>query len=126
MSGTLNAFLADSGSFFKSNSRVSVVTIEALFGVPRVLFVSWVFDFLTCAPHHISEYKAAESKKAVLLLVFGGFVQPDGSSSLKILIVLETRLFPAGLPCHFPFVAFPNPAFILLPPIVLCCVASLL
>ena len=55
MSGTLNDFLAASGIFFKSNSRVSVVTIAALFGVPRVLFVSWVSDILTCVLHPISE-----------------------------------------------------------------------
>ena len=126
MYGTLNAFLADYGNFFKSNSMVSVVTISALFGVPRVLFVSRVSDFLTCAPRPINEYEAAESKKAVVLVVFGGLVQPGGFSSLKILIVLETRLFTAGLPCHFPFGAFPNPAFALLPPIVLYLIASLL
>ena len=63
VSGTLNAFLAASGSFFKSNSRVSIVTIAALFGVPRVSFVSWVSDILICAPRPISEYEAAESRK---------------------------------------------------------------
>ena len=42
MSGTLNAFLAALGSFFNSNSRVSVVKIAALFGVPRI-FLSPVF-----------------------------------------------------------------------------------
>ena len=114
MSGTLNAVFAASRSFFKSNLRVSVVTIAVLFGMPRILFVSWVYDFLTCAPRLISDYEAAESKKAVVLLVFGGLVQPGGLSSLKILIVLETRLFPAGLPCHFPFGACPNPAFMLI------------
>ena len=61
MSGTLNDFLADSGSFFKSNSRVYFVTIADLFGVPRVLFVSWVSDFLMCAPRPISEYEDSES-----------------------------------------------------------------
>ena len=119
MYGTLNAFLAASGSFFKSNSRVSVVTIVDLFGVPRVLFVSWVSAFLTCA-------MSAESKKAVVLLLFGGLVQPSGSSSLKIIIVLEARLLPAGLTYHFPFGAFPNPAFILLLTILSCRVASFL
>ena len=59
MFGTLNAFLAASGSFFKSNLRVSVLTIAALFGVPRILFVSWVSDILTCGPHPIIEYEAA-------------------------------------------------------------------
>ena len=126
MSGILNVFLAASGSFFKSNLRVSGVTIAALFGVPRVLFDSWVSDILTCAQRPISEYESAESKKAVVLVVFGGLVQPGGSSSLKILIVLETRLFPAGSPGHFPFGALPNTVFVLLPPIVLCIVASLL
>ena len=91
MYGTLNAFLAASRSFFKSNSRVSFVTIADLFGVPRVLFVSWVSDFLTCLPRPISEYKVAESKKAVVLVLCGGLVHPGGSSSLKILIVLENR-----------------------------------
>ena len=100
--------------------------LKTCFGVPRVLFVSWVSDFLMCAPRPISEYEDSESKKAVVLLVFGGLVQPGGSSSLKILIVLETRLFPAGSPCHFPFGAFPNPASIFMPPIVFCRVASLL
>ena len=88
MSGTLNVFLAASVRLFKSYLRVSVVTIAALFWVPRVLFFSWVSDSLTCAPCPISEYEAAESKKAVVLVVFGGLVQPGGSSSLKILIVL--------------------------------------
>ena len=73
MSGTLNSFLAASGSLFKSNSRVSVVTIAALFGMPRVLFVSWVSDILTCDPRPIIEYEAAESKKAVVLVLFGGW-----------------------------------------------------
>ena len=36
MSGTLNDFLAALGGFFNSNSRVSVVTLAALFGVPRI------------------------------------------------------------------------------------------
>ena len=88
MSGTLNAFLAASGSFFRSNLRVSGVTIAALFGVPRVLFVSWVSDILTCAPHPISEYEVAESNKAIVLVVLGGLVQLGRSSSLKILRVL--------------------------------------
>ena len=48
VSGTLNAFLADLGSFFNGKSRVSVATIAALFGVPRILFVSCVSDTLTC------------------------------------------------------------------------------
>ena len=126
MSVILNAFHAAFESLFKSNLRVSVVAISALFGVPRILFVSWVSDILTCVPCPISEYEAAESKKAVGLVLFGGLVQPGGLSSLKILIVLETRLFPAGLPCHFPFGALPNPAFALLLPIVFCLVASFL
>ena len=80
MSGTLNAFLAALGSFFKSNLRVSVVTIEDLFGVPRILFVYWVSDILTCAPRPMSEYDAAESKNAVVLVVLRGLVQPGCSS----------------------------------------------
>ena len=125
MSGTLNDFLAALGGFFNSNSRVSVVMISALFGVPRILFVSCSSDILTCAPRLISEYGAAESKKAVVLVVLGELVQPGRSSSLRILKVLKTRLFPAGLPCHFPFGALTKPAFALLPPIVFCLVASL-
>ena len=124
MSVTLDDFLAAYWSFFKSNSRVSVVTITALFGVPRFLFVFWVPDFWTCAPRPISEYEAVQSKKAAVLLVLEGLVYTGGLSSLKILIVLETRLFTAGLPCHFPFGSFLNPAFILLSPIVSCLVAS--
>ena len=81
---------------------------------------------MTCAPHPISEYEAVESKKAVVLVVFGGLIQPGGLSSLKIFIVLDTRLFPAGLPCYLPFGALPNPVFALLLPIVFCLVASLL
>ena len=76
ISGTLNAFLAALGSFFNGNSRVSVVTIAALFGVPRILFVSCVSDILTCALRPMSEYDTAEYKKAVVLLVLGGLVQP--------------------------------------------------
>ena len=53
--GTLNAFLADLGSFFNINSRVSVVTISSLFGVPRILFVSCSSDILTCASGPIIE-----------------------------------------------------------------------
>ena len=85
MSGTLNAFLAALGSFFNSNSRVSVVKIADLFGVPRILFVSRVYDILACAPCPISEYKAAESKKAAVLVVLGGLVQTSLLSSLRIL-----------------------------------------
>ena len=81
MSGTLNAFLADLGSFFNINSRVSVVAIAALFGVPRILFVSCSSDILTCAPRPISEYDAAESKKAVVLVGLGGLIQLGRSSS---------------------------------------------
>ena len=124
MSGTLNDFLAALGSFFNSNSRVSVVTIDALFGVPRILFVSCSSDILTCAPRLISEYDAAESKKAVVLVGLNGLVQPGRSSSLRILQVLKTRLFPAGAPCHLPFGALPKPAFAVLPPIMFCLVAS--
>ena len=124
MSGTLKAFLAALGSFFNINSRVSVVTITTLFGVPRILFVSCSSDILTCAPRPISEYDAAESKNAVVLVGLGGLVQPGCSSSLRILNVLNTRLFPAGAPCHFPFGALPKPAFVVLLYIVFCLVAS--
>ena len=94
MSGTLKAFLAALGSFFNINSRVSVVTISALFGVPRILFVSCSSDILTCAPRPISEYGAAESKNAVVLVGLGGLVQPGCSSSLRILKVLKQDYFP--------------------------------
>ena len=40
MSGTLNSFLDASGSLLSSNSRVSVVIIVVLLGVPRVWFFS--------------------------------------------------------------------------------------
>ena len=118
MSGTLEAFITALGSFFNINSRVSFVTIAALFGVPRIFFVFYFSDILTCAPRPISEYDAAESKKAVVLVGLGGLVQPCRSSSLRILKVLKTRLFPAGAPCHFPFGALPKPVFAVLPPIV--------
>ena len=124
MSGILKAFLTALGSFFNIDSRVSVVTIAALFGVPRILFVSCSSDILTCAPRPISDYDAAESKKAVVIVGLGGLVQPGRSSSLRILKVLKTRLFPAGAPCHFPFGALPKPAFAVLPPMVFCLVAS--
>ena len=68
MSGTLKAVLAALGSFFNINARVSDVTIAALFGVPRILFVSCSSAFLTCAPRPISGYDADESKKAVVLV----------------------------------------------------------
>ena len=38
MYGTLKDFLAASGSLLNSNSRVSVVIIVVLLGVPRVWF----------------------------------------------------------------------------------------
>ena len=44
MSGTLKAFLAALGGFFNINSRVSVVTIATLVGVPSILFVSCSSD----------------------------------------------------------------------------------
>ena len=119
MSGNLNAFLAALGSFFNINSRVSVVTIAALFGVPRILFVPCYSDILTCAPRPISEYDADESKKAVVLVGLGGLVQPGCLPSLRILKVLKTRLFPAGAPCHFPIGALPKPAFAVLLPMSL-------
>ena len=72
----------------------------------------------------IREYDAAESKNAVVLVGLGGLVQPGRSSSLRILEVLKTRLFPAGVPCHFPFGTLPKPAFSVLPPIVFCLVDS--
>ena len=111
-------------SFFNLNSRVSVVTIAALFGVPRILFVSYSSDFLTCAPRPISEYNASGSNKAVVLVGLSGLVHPGHLSSLRILKVLKTRLFHAGAPCHFPFGAFPKPAFAVLPPIVFYLLAS--
>ena len=123
MYGTLNAFLAALGGFFNSNSRVSVITIAALFGVPMTLFVSCVSDILTCAPRPISEYNDVESKNSVVVVVLGGLVQPVRLSSLIILKVLKTRLFPAGSPCHLPFGALPKPVFALLPPIVFFLVA---
>ena len=88
VSGTLNCFLAALGSFFNNNSRVSVVTIAALFGVSRILFVSCSSYILTCAPRPISEYDSSESNKAVVLVVLGGLVHPGRSSSLRILKVL--------------------------------------
>ena len=123
MSGTLNAFLVALGGFFNSNSKVSVVTIAALFGVPMILFVSCSSDIWTCALRPISEYDSAESNKAVVLVGLGGLVQTVCSSSLRILKVLKTRLFSAGSPCHFPYQALPKPAFFLLPPIVFCLVS---
>ena len=89
MSGTLKAFLASLGSFFNINSSVSVVTIVALVGVPRILFVSCSSDILKCAPRTIREYDAAESKNAVVLVGLGGLVQPGCSLSLRILKVLK-------------------------------------
>ena len=77
-----------------------------------------------CVPRPIREYDAAESKNAVVLVVLGGLVQLGCSSSLRILKVLKTRLFPAGAPCHFPFGALPKPAFAVLPPIAFCLVDS--
>ena len=124
MSGTLKDFLAALGSFFNISSRVSAVTIAALFGVPWILFVSCSSDILMWAPRPMSEYDAAESKKAVVLVGLGGLVQPGRSSSLRILKVLKTRLFSAGAPCHFPFGVLPKPAFAVLSPIVFCLVAS--
>ena len=124
MSGTLKDFLGALGCFFNINSRVSIVTIAALFGVPRILFVSCSSDILTCAPRPMSEYGAAESKKAVVLVGLGELVQPCSSSSLRILKVLRTILIPAGAPCHFPFGALSKPALAVLPPIVFCLVAS--
>ena len=52
MSGTLKDFLAALGSFFNINSRVSVVTISALFGVPRILFVPVLRYFDVCTASH--------------------------------------------------------------------------
>ena len=75
MSGTLKVFLAALGSFFNINSKVSVVTIAAFFGVPRILFVSYSSANLTCAPRPMSEYDAAESKNAVVIVGLGGLVQ---------------------------------------------------
>ena len=92
--------------------------------MPRILFVSCSSDILTCAPRPISEYYAAESKKAVVLVGLGGLVQPGRSSSLRILNVLKARLFLAGALCHFPFGALPKPVFAVLPPIVFCLVSS--
>ena len=86
VSGTLNAFLAALGIFFNINSSISVVTIAAFFGVPRILFISCSSDILKCVPCPISEYDAAESKKAVVLIGLGGLVQPGRLSSLKIII----------------------------------------
>ena len=88
MSGTLNTFLAALGSFFKNNSRVYVATIDALFGVPRILFVSFSLDILMCAPRPISDYDAAESNKAVLLVGLRELVHQGRLSSLRILKVL--------------------------------------
>ena len=124
MSGTLKYFLADLEGFFNINSRVFVVAIAALFGVPKILFVSCSSDILTCAPRPISEYDAAESKNAVVLVGLGGLVHPVLSSSLRILKVLKTRFFPAGATYHLPFGALPKPVLPVLPPIVFCLVAS--
>ena len=124
MYSTLKTFLAALGSVFNINSRVYVVTISALFGVPGILFFSCSSDILTCAPRPISEYDTDESMNAVVLLGLGGLVQPGRLSSLRILKLLKTRLFPAGASCHFPYGALPKPVFAVLPPIVFCLVAS--
>ena len=46
MSGTLNDFLAASGSLLNNNCRVSMVIIVVLLGVPRVRFFSCMVALL--------------------------------------------------------------------------------
>ena len=71
MSGTLNAFLAASGSLLISNSRVSVVIIVVLLGVPRVWFFSCMVDLLHAELRPMIEIDAAVSKKAVFFYIWG-------------------------------------------------------
>ena len=46
MFGTLKAFLALGGSLSNSSSKVSVVEIGRLLGVPSVMFADWVSALL--------------------------------------------------------------------------------
>ena len=81
MSGTRNARLAAEGSFWRSSSSVSVVTMDALFGVPRVLLDSWASARLHCASLPRREMEAAESSRSVVLFGLGGLEKPGLSVS---------------------------------------------
>ena len=63
-------------NFWRSSSSVSVVTMDALFGVPRVLLDSWTSARLHCASWPRREMDAAESSKAVVLFGLCGLEQP--------------------------------------------------
>ena len=129
MAGTWYALCAALGNFGRINSTVCVVAMVEPFGMPRVLFCSWVSAILHSAACPTSETEAAESINAVVELGRDRLVQPGGSlsSSLPLVERLLTMYFsPAGAPRHFSLGALPNPVFSWLPPIVLWRVAHFL
>ena len=126
-SGTRKDFLASSGIFYISNSRVSVVIIDPLLGAPIVFLGSYTSALLYTTFRPTRETDAADSKKVVFLFIFGGLVQTGGSSSSQIFMVLFTMFyFPASSHRHFPLGGFPNTALNFLPPMVFWSVASFL
>ena len=105
--------------FFNNNSRVSVVNIFCLLGVPNVLLGSCTSDILHAALRTSRERDTAESRKVVLLFTLVGLVQPGEFFSWHVFNILFTMFVsPVGLPYHFPLGFSPYPVFAVIPPIV--------
>ena len=81
MSGTRNARLDAEGSFWRSSSSVSVVIIDALFVIPRVLLDYWTSACLHYASQTRREMEESESSRSLVLFELGGLVQPGLSVS---------------------------------------------
>ena len=95
---------ASPGSLFIGTRTVSVVAMGTLLGVPRVLLGSCTGARSTLALLPKQESDAAESRNAVVLLGWGGFVQL-GESPSHLYIVFFAMSSPAGLHPHLPVMA---------------------
>ena len=77
---TLDALLAAGGSFFNFSNKLSVVWIGTWEGVLSDMLGSWIGATLQSACFPRIDVDMAQSRYALVLLGFGGLVQPGGSS----------------------------------------------
>ena len=125
ITGHLWVTLAAGGSFSRRRSSVSVVFMDAPFGIDSDFDNCWSLARRAIARVVRRVIDAAESMRAVSFIFGGlmGLAQPECRVfvTLTLLIIKlgsNPLLFSAGLFCHALFGALPKPAFHVLPPMV--------